>query len=56
MDDAPLRQLITLLAVEAGQGGMTGHMAEVRSLGFSRKDKCPDGISAFEGGIKSASS
>jgi hypothetical protein len=26
MDDRPLRQLITLLAVEAGQGGMMGHL------------------------------
>jgi AraC family transcriptional regulator len=26
MDDPPLRQLITLLAVEAGQGGMMGHL------------------------------
>ncbi len=34
-----------------------GKIAEARSVGFSRKDKCPEGISAlFEVGIKSANS
>ena len=57
MDDPPLRQLITLLAVEAGQGGMMGHLyadhlahsIAIRSfsLGTAKKQRTRPGASGL---------
>jgi AraC family transcriptional regulator len=57
MDDPPLRQLITLLAVEAGQGGMMGHLyadhlahsiaIRLFSLGTAKKQRARPGASGL---------